>query len=71
MMNYDRENFWSKNILKHEWSYAASVINHLYIMKELGNLLGHAVAQLVEVLRYKLNGRGFDSRWCLWNFWLT
>jgi hypothetical protein len=27
-------------------------------------LLGHAVAQLVEALRYKLEGRGFDSRWC-------
>ena len=23
---------------------------------------GHAVAQLVEALRYKLKGRGFDSR---------
>ena len=22
------------------------------------------VAQLVEALRYKLEGRGFDSRWC-------
>jgi len=25
---------------------------------------GHAVAQLVETLRYKPEGRGFDSRWC-------
>ena len=24
----------------------------------------HAVGQLVEALRYKLEGRGFDSRWC-------
>ena len=29
---------------------------------------GHAVAQLVEALRYKSEGRGFDSRWCHWNF---
>ena len=28
----------------------------------------HAVAQLVEALRYKPEGRGFDSRWCHWNF---
>ena len=28
---------------------------------------GHAVAQLVEPLRYKPERRGFDSRWCLWN----
>jgi hypothetical protein len=24
------------------------------------------VAQLVEALRYKPEGRGFDSRWCHW-----
>ena len=29
---------------------------------------GHAVAQLVEALRYKPEGRGFDSRWCHRNF---
>jgi hypothetical protein len=28
----------------------------------------HAVARLVEVLRQKPAGRGFDSRWCHWNF---
>jgi hypothetical protein len=33
--------------------------------------LGHAVAQLVEALRYKSEGRGFDFRWCHWNFSLT
>jgi len=33
--------------------------------------LGHAVAQLVEALRYKPEGCGFDSRWCHWNFSLT
>jgi len=32
---------------------------------------GHAVARLVETLRYKLEGSGFDSRWCHWNFSLT
>jgi hypothetical protein len=32
---------------------------------------GHAVAQLVEALRYKLEGRGFNSQWCQWNFSLT
>jgi len=33
--------------------------------------LGHPVAQLVEALRYKPEGRGFDSRWCHWNFSFT
>ena len=28
-------------------------------------------AQLVEALRYNPEGRGFDSRWCNWNFSLT
>jgi hypothetical protein len=32
---------------------------------------GHAVAQLVEALRYKPEGRGLDSRWCHWIFSLT
>ena len=32
---------------------------------------GHAVAQLVEALRYKPEGRGFNSRWCQSNFSLT
>jgi hypothetical protein len=29
------------------------------------------VAQLVKTLRQKPEGRGFDSRWCHWNFSLT
>ena len=31
----------------------------------------HDVAQLIEALRYKWEGRGFDFRWCHWNFSLT
>ena len=38
----------------------------------LGNrAVGYAVAQLVEALRYKPEGRGFDSRWSHWNFSVT
>jgi aminoglycoside phosphotransferase (APT) family kinase protein len=33
--------------------------------------LGHAVAQLAEVMRHNPEDRGFDSRWCHWNFSLT
>ena len=32
---------------------------------------GYAVAQLVEVLRYKPEDRGFVSRWCHWNISLS
>jgi hypothetical protein len=34
-------------------------------------LLRQAVAQFVNVLCHKPEGRGFDSRWCHWNFSLT
>ena len=34
-------------------------------------LRGYAVVQLVEALRYKPEGRGFDSRWCHLNISLT
>jgi len=27
------------------------------------------VAQLVEALSYKPEGRGFDSRWCRWKYY--
>jgi hypothetical protein len=30
-----------------------------------------AVARWVEAMRYKPEGRGFDSRWRHWNFSLT
>jgi hypothetical protein len=33
--------------------------------------MGYAVVRLVEALRYKPEGRGFDFRWCRWNFVLT
>ena len=39
--------------------------------KHILDMRGHGVAQLVEALRYKLEGRGFGSRWCHWNFSLT
>ena len=47
-----------------------------FLMSSSGNLQpmpcyvgGHkAVTQLVEALRYKPEGRGFNSRWCHWNF---
>ena len=43
----------------------------VYIYIYIYIYMKHAVSQLVEALRYKSEGRGFDSRWCLWNFSLT
>jgi hypothetical protein len=42
-----------------------------YFIVPAAQILGHAVAQLVQALRYKPEGRGFDSRWCKWNLSLT
>jgi len=33
--------------------------------------MGHMVAQLVEAVCCKSEGRGFDSQWHQWNFSLT
>ena len=43
----------------------------LYIVLSCMLLSGYAVAQLVEALRYRPEGRGFDSRWGHWNFSVT
>jgi hypothetical protein len=53
---------------KNPSQWKASVL-HLFSRTTKDN--GHAVAQLVETLRYKPEGRGFDCRWCHWNFSLT
>jgi hypothetical protein len=42
---------------------------YLYLYSYLHQ--GYAVAQLVETLYYKPEGRGFDSRWSHWNFSVT
>jgi len=36
-----------------------------------GEARGYGMAQLVEAVRYKLEGHGLHSRWCHWNFSLT
>jgi len=42
------------------------VVNFIVFIFYISNNLyrGHAVAQFVEALRYKPEGRGLDSRWC-------
>jgi hypothetical protein len=37
---------------------------HTYGGLDIYIYIGHAMAQMVEALRYKPEGRGFDSRWC-------
>jgi hypothetical protein len=58
-------------------SWKQRIILMLFFLKHslpLLDIIGHleyVVAQLVEALRYKPEGCGFDSRWCNWNFPLT
>ena len=40
-------------------------------LRPITMLVEHVVAQLVEAVRYKSEGHGFNSRWCHWNFSLT
>jgi len=57
--------FFHRSIHRHYYYY------YYYYYYITWIILEHTVAQLVEALRYKPNGRGFDSRWCHWNFSLT
>jgi len=41
------------------WPYRGKLISEFELLRN--DKLGHAVAQLVEALRYKLEGRGFES----------
>jgi len=42
--------------------------NSVTFRPEYYTVKGHVVAHLVEALRYKPEGRGFDSQLCHWNF---
>ena len=44
---------------------------HTAITQIKPHLPSHGLAQLVEALRYKPEGRGVNLRWCHWYFPLT
>jgi len=46
---------------------ATKISSRIHLRDALFALV-HAVAQLVQALRYEPEGRRFDSRWCHWNF---
>jgi hypothetical protein len=59
---------------KSYWMRAAHAITEYCLGQYLNRpqlSTGHPVAQLVEALRYKPEGRRFDFRYCPWNFSLT
>jgi len=51
------ENVSKEPFINGECSISTNIYNIIYKLE-------HAVAQLVEALCYKSEGRGFDSRWC-------
>jgi hypothetical protein len=63
---------FQKGVLQKNWVHNPKfLVSHFYMVEaytEWGTLL---VAQLVDALCYKPEGRNFDSRWCHWNFSLA
>jgi hypothetical protein len=48
-------------------SVPTGTVCRLTSMKFLYEMGAHGGA-VIEALRYKPEGRGIDSRWCVWNF---
>jgi len=46
-------------------------VNYSNLFRHSNVFFSSTVSKLVQALNYKLEGRGFDSRWCHWNFSLT
>ena len=64
--------------LRYQLQSTASLLRQSYAFRRFFALSvavyctrAYAVAQLVEALCYKPEGREFDPRWCYWNFSLT
>ena len=62
------------NVLKNPMSSSSLIKNLEYSLLGFINatyLRGDSGSTVVKVLRYKSEGRWFDSRWFRWNFSLT
>jgi len=66
LVNAMPQSFYPPGMARH-----ALYSKQLLLKQKSWNNQDHAVAQLVEALRYNPEGCGFDSRWCHWIFWLT
>jgi hypothetical protein len=66
---YNEGALWSEVLIKY---YVGDKIKKNEMGEHVASLTKRngKVAQLVEAMRYKPEGRGFDSRWCHWNFCL-
>jgi hypothetical protein len=53
-------------IYEDQWRECRPVFNH-----GTTNLQGARGGVVIKGLRYEPAGRGFDSRWCYWNFSVT
>ena len=60
------------NTVPHTRMHSSTLIMEVVLCSEflvpMYQTTGDAMAQLVDKLRYKPEGRGFDSRWYYWNF---
>ena len=63
------ENYNVADNLK-EFKIAVTEFLYTYSLYTLENI-GYRGGTVVKVLRYKSEGRWFNSKWCHWNFSLT
>jgi hypothetical protein len=64
-------NLFKKLLNKHEIKKLYTQINFLHT-KTMKLFIAYSImGRAVKALRYKPAGRGFDSRWCHWNFSVT
>jgi hypothetical protein len=69
---HEDEHFKSHNFLNPFKMSQGNCANFGHVNTNIANeCRGYAVAQLVEALCYKPEGRGFGSRWSHWSFSLT
>ena len=60
-------NKWEFEFLSYIYFISKHILLHIYWIRSFERL-GHAVPQLVEALRYKLEGHRFESWWDNWDF---
>jgi hypothetical protein len=65
-----RKAYWIRYVMRRKCKRTTLHFFVVYYLSSMACLV-YEVAQLVEALRYELEGRGFQSRWCNWNFSLT
>ena len=70
-MNRHVNSIWNEEKWSQQWKKFVSLLTGrvIYLMVQIEE--GARGSLVVKAPRYKPAGRGFDSRWCHWNFSVT